>query len=87
MSPEQKQLVDNLRVIAQKKDPAERAELIAKAASLEQYFKDQPRLQRETAEAEARLRRARRMLFWAKLGLLACAVGLVAAVAWLLSTP
>ena len=84
MSPEQKQLVDNLRAIAERKGPAEREELLAKLASVEQYFEDQPRLQREAAEAEALLRRARRTIFWAKLGLLACAVGLVGAVAWLL---
>jgi hypothetical protein len=83
MSPEQKQLVDNLRAIAQRKGPAERDELLSKAASLEQYFEDEPRLQRETAEAEARLREARRTLFWVKMGLLACAVGLAGAVAWL----
>ena len=83
MSPEQKQLIDNLRAIAQKKDAAEREELLAKATSLEQYFEDEPRLQREAAEAEALLRRARRTLFWMKMGLLGCAVGLVAAVAWL----
>lgn len=83
MSPEQKQLLDNLHAIAQRKDPAERDELLAKAALLEQYFEDEPRLQREAAEAEARLRHARRTLFWVKMGLLACAVGLVGAVAWL----
>lgn len=84
MSPEQKQLLDNLRVIAQKKDSAERDELLAKAATLERHFEDLPRLQREAAEAEARLRRVRRTLFWVKTGLLMCALGLVAAVAWLL---
>jgi hypothetical protein len=83
MSPEQKQLLDNLRAIAQRKDPAERDELLAKAASLEQYFEDEPRLQREAAQAEARLRGARRRLFWVKMGLLACALGLAGAVAWL----
>ena len=83
MSPEQKELLENLRAIAQRKDPAERDELLAKAASLERYFEDEPRLQRETAEGEARLREARRTLFWVKMGLLACAVGLAGAVAWL----
>lgn len=83
MSPEQKELLENLRAIAQRKDPAERDELLAKAGLLERYFEDEPRLQRETAEAEARLREARRTLFWVKVGLLACAVGLVGAVAWL----
>lgn len=59
MSPDQKQLLENLRAIAQKKGAAERDELLAKAASLEQCFEG------------------------AKMGLLGCAVGLVAALAWL----
>jgi hypothetical protein len=79
MQPEEKRLVEQLRgAIAQKKDPGERAALLAKLASVERYLEDQPRLQREAEEAQALLRRARRTVFWAKLGLVAAVVVLLA---------
>jgi hypothetical protein len=77
MQPEEKRLVEQLRAaIAQKKDAAERDALLEKLATVERYLEDQPRLQREAEAAQARLRSARRTLFWAKvfLGLMILAI-------------
>lgn len=83
MTPEQRQLAENLRAaIEKRKDPAERALLLEKLALIERYFEDEPRLQREAAEAGALLRKGRRAILWGRLAIGASLVGLCGMVAW-----
>ena len=85
MTPEQQQLTSNLRAAIEKKtDPAERKLLLDKLALVELHFEEVRRLQRETAEGEALLRKGKLAIFWGRVGIGALLVGILGMVAWLL---
>ena len=85
MTPEQQQLTSNLRAaIERKSDPAERKLLLEKLALVERHLEEVRRLERETAEGEALLRKGKLAIFWARVAIGALLVGILGMVAWLL---
>ena len=82
MTPAERQLLEDLRAaIAKKIDPAERKELEDKLAFVERGFASES-LQTNSAESEALLAKARRAVFWGRLGPSTFVVALLAALAW-----
>lgn len=85
MTPEQQQLTSNLRAaIERKSDPAERKLLLEKLELVERHLEEVRRLERETAEGEALLRKGKLAIFWARVAIGALLVGILGMVAWLL---
>jgi hypothetical protein len=85
MTSEQRKLTSDLRAAIEKKtDPVERKLLLDKLALVELHFEEVRRLQRETAEGEALLRKGKLAIFWARVAIGALLIGILGMVAWLL---